>query len=517
MVKSGQKAEKGSTKLKTQEKYAKIDELKGLLKVDKKLLQAGKMLCTVCNVSVAAIKTTLLRHVDCDAHKLAAQRASKPDALEQRVLLQPRFKVMPIVRPGVEPVVVVAPAARQDALDARCEELRLQIVASLLALNIPLEPVHALLTGSWLDAVIELRAGYGGVPSLRVLREYVPKAGEAAIALIKQQVHADAVSKYHGVMTDSSSDAHGHAIVNTIINSPVLGEVLVGSHAVTDDSVLGSVASAAIAREALAQHDIVPALPFRHDIKAMRGSSHACAAGQHLDHQVLSGVSTDNCTTAKGTADKILEAARADCATTFAAPAQGEERNADVLHDTDLFNFVDVRCLPHSVNLLCSGDVLAFVPSAKRLLELLSAVAGTKSRQRVHRLLQKLEKASDRHVLDSDGQRWGDRLRVLLLLFRQRADKPEYTIDSLRAWVTEEAQRAEEDGKELGAQLRELNNHLNSPYTLFEARLLHWLFGELPSILKATQSTYTGSLSLAHLDTLAAVQKRLLSARMWWY
>jgi hypothetical protein len=302
----------------------------------------------------------------------------------------------------------------------RREELLDEIVATVLALNLPLKTMHRLLTGEFLVAVNALCTTYGGIPSYTILREHVDSAKARAVSLVTQQLHNSSagIPPIFGVMTDNSSDVHGHCIVNSIIQHPTLGEVLVGSSAVTDDRVMSAAENSAHVRKALETHNLVSALPTNTAHRQLRDGHETHPCGRHLDHQCLSGVTSDNCNSALATATAFVEAAVADVQNLFKGP-EGDAPDKPVVLDDDSiegFQFIKEGCPAHAINLLASGDVLAFFDNCKRLLETWATLAGTQSRKRRHRLIELLGEASARRALDSDGQRWGDRLQALTLL-----------------------------------------------------------------------------------------------------
>jgi hypothetical protein len=119
-------------------------------------------------------------------------------------------------------------------------------------------------------------------------------------------------------------------------------------------------------------------------------------------------------------------------------------------------------------------------------MQALGAVAGTKSRKRRHRLLAKLDKASDRAVLDSDGQRWGARLRVFLLLFRPSAKHGDEMLwATLQTWVNEELTLAKKEKNVATAQLDELKRLLDSQFCRFMSQAMFWMFGDVAPLTKS--------------------------------
>ncbi len=115
-----------------------------------------------------------------------------------------------------QPLVPLPAAPNVDDINARKQLLLKQIVATPVSLNLALETIHVLLTGGWVDAVFEYRSKYGTIPSIRTLRRYEDGIGSDAISLVMQHLHGAGVPPIHAVLTDNSSDARGHTIVNTI-------------------------------------------------------------------------------------------------------------------------------------------------------------------------------------------------------------------------------------------------------------------------------------------------------------
>jgi hypothetical protein len=332
-----------------------------------------------------------------------------------------------------------------------------QIVATILAQNLELHALYPLMSGPWLDAVVALCTSFGGLPSYSTLREHIDSARKRAVTSITDQLHtsANGLPPVHGVMSDASSDAHGHAINNTIVQLGALGTILVGSSAVADDRKLGADESAVHIRTALRLHDLAPASPTNVAQRKLRGAQNAHPCGQHLDHQLLSGICTDNCNSALATATEFIDCAAQDVHNTFSDAGEGEERKPIVMDDEtrDNFTFVKEGCPAHGINLLAGADVWAFFVHAKELLESWATLAGTQSRKRKHRLIAVLGDASARRALDSDGQRWGDRMRALALLFSGEEDE-ELTWDKLLAWLKSELNDAREEKNENVAVLR---------------------------------------------------------------
>jgi hypothetical protein len=140
-------------------------------------------------------------------------------------------------------------------------------------------------------------------------------------------------------------------------------------------------------------------------------------------------------------------------------------------------------CLPHKLNLVCGENIISAMPRVLDVIKSLATLAGTKSRKRAHRLLQKLNKHTDRRVLDSDGQRWGERLRVLLLLFSP-SKHADLTWDTLEQWLDEELALAVNEDNNNTAQLVAAKRALQDPVCKVQARALHWLFGDVAPLLK---------------------------------
>jgi hypothetical protein len=162
-----------------------------------------------------------------------------------------------------------------------------------------------------LKTVNLLNNEYGKIPSFNVLRQHENKAYSLAKKYIVDQLcyQFETIPPFFGVMTDNNNDIHGNCrIVNTIIQHPTLGEILIGSTTISDDRQMTAQENAKIVRNALIDHQLAPVLNTNIQHKQLRDApEHPHPGGCHLDYQCLSSVTTDNCNTALVTAHRIIE------------------------------------------------------------------------------------------------------------------------------------------------------------------------------------------------------------------
>jgi hypothetical protein len=146
------------------------------------------------------------------------------------------------------------------------------------------------------------------------------------------------------------------------------------------------------------------------------------------------------------------------------------------------------------------SDVLELAPKAKELFEQLSAVASGTSRARRDHLIEHFG-GKVRRMLDSDGARWGDRLKVAVAL--NEGD----LWARLLAWSRTElaAATAARDGT---AHLTRLVELLGNLECRFEVQLLATLFGDLIPIIKSSQSSFLGSVTYQEFQTITALRAR---------
>jgi hypothetical protein len=146
--------------------------------------------------------------------------------------------------------------------------------------------------------------------------------------------------------------------------------------------------------------------------------------------------------------------------------------------------------------------VIAFFPSAKDLFEVAAAICGGHSRKQKARLIEVF--GNDlRRTLDSDGDRWGSRMRVVV----QLESKPEL-YDELLAFAEAQIAAAEEsgDGK---VNYEKLQRLLRDPRTRFEFCALNVLFGQdMVDLLGASQSSQLTSFSFAEWATIGHMVQR---------
>jgi hypothetical protein len=136
-------------------------------------------------------------------------------------------------------------------------------------------------------------------------------------------------------------------IINTMVHSPVLGDILIASTGVTDDRKLGGDECATLMKDALDSHSL--AAVCAKNVRLYEGLD-ACAANPHLQKQCIAAVSSDNCTTALAVGTKFVENVRA-AVTSSHGPKIGEALQVKT-----------ARCLSHALDLLCGkGESLAAV------------------------------------------------------------------------------------------------------------------------------------------------------------
>jgi hypothetical protein len=239
-----------------------------------------------------------------------------------------------------------------------------------------------------------------------------------------------------------------------------------------------------------------------------------CTSNPQLQKQIVASVSTDNCSTALSTAHKFISTTRAAVAVTHGPKI------------SDKLELKTARCLSHALDLLCSKgesvrlislhragpfgaltrivilhvDVLEFAPSAKELFEHASSIASGNSRARRDHL-EKEFGGKVRRMLDSDGARWGDRLKVAVAL----ADDDLWS--RLLQWSRAELTAATA-AREGTAHLKRIVELLGSAACRFEVKLLVCLFSDILPIIKASQSSFLGSVTFQQFQTITALRSR---------
>jgi hypothetical protein len=309
-------------------------------------------------------------------------------------------------------------------------------------------------------------------------------------------------------------------IINTMVHNPLLGDILLTSKGIADDRKLGGDECAVQMKDGLNSHGLGVVCAKNVNLYEKLD---ACKLNPQLQKQLIAAVSTDNCTTALATGTKFVEEARA-AVTVSHGPKIGEALHVKT-----------ARCLSHALDLLCgkgallfisasfiivvyfyfifcsiwyspflltlrAADVLEFAPKAKELFEQAAAIAsGTSRAQRDH--LNSEFGGKVRRMLDSDGARWGDRLKVAVAL--NSGD----LWSRLHVWSRAELAAATA-AREGTAHLTRLVELLGSAECRFEVQLLAVLFGDLISILKSSQSSFLGSVTYQEMQTITALRTR---------
>jgi hypothetical protein len=150
--------------------------------------------------------------------------------------------------------------------------------------------------------------------------------------------------------------------------------------------------------------------------------------------------------------------------------------------------------------LVRAADVLEFAPRAKELFEQAAAIASGTSRARRDHLVNEFG-GKIRRMLDSDGARWGDRLKVAVAL--NDGD----LWPCLLKWSRQELEAATA-AREGTAHMTRLVSLLESAECQFEVKLLAVLFGDLVPIIKSSQSSFLGSVTYQEFQTITALRTR---------
>lgn len=144
--------------------------------------------------------------------------------------------------------------------------------------------------------------------------------------------------------------------------------------------------------------------------------------------------------------------------------------------------------------------MLEWAPKAKELFEQAAAIASGTSRARRDHLVETFG-GKVRRMLDSDGARWGDRLKVAVAL--NEGD----LWQRLLAWSRAELAAATAT-REGTAHLTRLVELLSSAECRFEVQLVAVLFSDLLPIIKASQSSFLGSVTYQQFQTITTLRAR---------